>query len=83
MVLFLQTVEKLVKELDFCIVCVCLGGGVFFQRARRLVTCEGFESLYFVCVCGVGVGVGSVLMFLQRARRLVKGLYLCIDVPVL
>lgn len=50
MVLFLQTVGRLVKDLDFFIVCVCLGGG----------------------------GV-----FLQRARRLVKGLYLCTDVPVL
>lgn len=49
-VLFLQTVGRLVKDLDFFIVCVCLGGGGFF---------------------------------LQRARRLVKGLYLCTDVPVL
>lgn len=27
MVLFLQTVGRLVKDLDFFIVCVCLGGG--------------------------------------------------------
>lgn len=53
-----------------------------WQRVGRLV-----KGLYLciVCVCEVGeVGeVGGGSLFLQRARRLVKGLYFSTDVPIL
>lgn len=73
-------VGRLLKGLYmyFCIVCVRVGLGCGSVLTDSWETCEGSGFLYCVYVFG---GRGGV--FLQRARRLVKGLYLCTDVPVL